>query len=56
MNPKTLIWIGVFIGGAIGGYIPTLFGADGFSMTTIIGNTIGGMLGIWAGFKLSKII
>ncbi|MFA6307209.1 MAG: hypothetical protein WC639_05395 [Patescibacteria group bacterium] len=54
MNPKTLVWIGVFIGGAVGGYIPTLFGAGGFSVESVIGNTIGGLIGIWAGFKASQ--
>lgn len=56
MNPKTLVWLGVFVGGAIGGYIPTIFGASMFSITSILGSTIGGILGIWAGFKLSQMI
>ncbi|MFA6314904.1 MAG: hypothetical protein WC648_00860 [Candidatus Paceibacterota bacterium] len=54
MNPKHLIWIGVIIGGMIGGYIPTVFGSDSLSIATIIGNTIGGLIGLWAGFKLSQ--
>ena len=55
MNPKTLIWIGVFIGGAIGGYIPALWGASLLSFSSIIGNTIGGFVGIWAGWKISQM-
>lgn len=54
MNPKSLIWIGVFVGGAIGGYVPVIFGADLFSMWSIVGNTIGALVGIWAGFKASQ--
>jgi hypothetical protein len=56
MNAKSLIWIGIFVGGAIGGWIPTFFGADAFSMSALIGNTIGGLVGIWGGFKLSKMM
>lgn len=55
MSPKTLIWIGIFVGGTIGGYVPTLWGADLFSFSSIIGNTIGGIAGIWAGWKLSQM-
>ncbi|MEK7609707.1 MAG: hypothetical protein AAB470_01120 [Patescibacteria group bacterium] len=54
MNTKSLIWIGVFIGSFVGGWIPTLWGAGSFSFSGIIGSTIGGLLGIWGGFKLSN--
>lgn len=56
MTPKTLIWIGAAVGGYIGGYIPTLFGGDIFSFWSIVWSTIGGLAGIWGGFKLSKMI
>jgi len=55
MSPKTLIWIGIFVGGAIGGYVPALWGASLFSFSSIIGNTIGGIAGVWAGWKLSQM-
>ena len=55
MNTKSLIWIGVFVGGTVGGYIPTLFGAEFFSFSSIIGNTIGGLVGIWTGYKLGQM-
>lgn len=55
MNTKPLIWIGMFVGGAIGGYVPVLFGADAFSFSSIIGNMLGGLAGIWAGFKLGQM-
>lgn len=54
MTPKFLIWLGVFVGGTVGGYIPVLFGAGFLSYSSIIMSTLGGMLGIWAGFKLSQ--
>ncbi|MFA6601944.1 MAG: hypothetical protein WCT02_03770 [Candidatus Paceibacterota bacterium] len=56
MSRKTLTWIGVFVGGTVGGYVPVLFGAEMFSFAAIIGNTVGGILGIWAGFKLSEFV
>lgn len=56
MNPKTLIWIGVIVGSTIGGWIPTLWGTSFFSFSSIIGNTIGGLIGIYIGFKISQTI
>jgi hypothetical protein len=54
MNTKHFIWIATIICGYIGGFIPTLWGASGFSFSTIIGNTLGGILGVFIGFKLSQ--
>lgn len=42
----------MFIGTAIGGYIPTFFGADIFSISSILGTVIGGFLGIWIANRL----
>ncbi|MES2314989.1 MAG: hypothetical protein V4524_03605 [Patescibacteria group bacterium] len=56
MSAKTLIWIGVFIGSTVGSFIPTLWGDSALSFSSIIGSTIGGVLGIWGGFKLSRMI
>jgi len=56
MSTKTLIWIGVFIGSAVGGFIPSLWDNNMFSYSSIIGSTIGGLLGIWGAFKLSQMI
>lgn len=39
--------------GAVGGYLPTLFGASGFGGWSILGAFVGGIVGIWIGFKLS---
>ncbi len=51
---RHLIWIGVLVGSAVGGWIPTLWGAGAFSFTGIIGSTIGGLLGIYLGAKLAS--
>ena len=52
MSRKTLVWIGLFIGSAIGGYLPALWGSDGFSLSSLLGSAIGGAGGIWLGFKM----
>lgn len=54
MESRRLIYLGMFIGGLIGGYIPSLWGAGGFSFTSILGNAIGAMVGIWLMFKLTR--
>lgn len=54
MSPKSFIWVGMTVGGFIGGYVPSLWGADAFSMSGLLGTTIGGLLGIWLGFRLSE--
>ena len=52
---KGLLTLTATIGGAIGGYLPALFGdselLDGWS---ILGGMIGGFVGIWLGVWLSK--
>lgn len=54
MNKKLLLLMAT-IGGIAGAYVPVLFGdsslLDGWMILT---STIGGLLGIWAGVKISK--
>ncbi len=52
MSGKGLIWGGMFVGSTIGGMVPYLWSGDIFTLT--LWSTIGGLLGIWAGFKLAK--
>ncbi|MBU6231156.1 MAG: hypothetical protein KGI45_04005 [Patescibacteria group bacterium] len=56
MSTKSLIWIGATIGGGLGGYIPMLWGGNIFGVSSIILSTIGGLAGIWAGFKLGQMV
>lgn len=48
--------IGMVIGSIAGGYIPVLFGAGIFSYYSLIGNAIGGIAGIYLGYKGSRRI
>ena len=56
MSPKSLIWIGVFVGSTVGGALPMLWGDSYFSMSSVILSTVGGLAGVWGGFKLSQLI
>ena len=53
MNSRPLIWIGMFIGSTVGGFVPMLWGDSMLSISSIIFSTIGGVAGIILGFKLS---
>lgn len=56
MNPKTLVWLGLGVGSTVGGYVPTLWGGDLISFSGLFGSFIGGMVGIWAAYKLNQMI
>jgi hypothetical protein len=53
---KGLIYLAIFIGGAIGSYIPILFHQGALSAASIIGGTIGSLLGIWIVVKAGNYI
>ena len=54
MDRKKTIWIFMVIFSAIGGYLPMLWGDNAFSMTSIFLTAVGGILGIYIGFKISQ--
>jgi hypothetical protein len=51
---KKLTWGGLFIGSTIGGYLPTLWGGDMLSGAGILLSFLGGIAGIWAGYRLGR--
>ena len=53
MSRKTIIYIGFGIGSIIGGLIPSLWGADILSFSSMILSGIGGFAGIWIAYKYS---
>ncbi len=53
MDSKFLIWTGMIMGSAIGGLIPALWGDSMLSFSSIIFSAIGGVIGVWLGFKIS---
>jgi hypothetical protein len=54
MGRKSLVWIGMAVGSAAGGYLPARWGGGLFSFTSLILSGVGGILGIWLGDRLSE--
>lgn len=48
-----MILFGMIIGSIVGGYVTTLFGAGMLSLASLIGSTIGGIIGIWITFRMT---
>jgi len=53
MSPKSAVFLGMLIGSLVGGWIPSIFGADLFSYAGVIGSTIGALLGVYLAYKLT---
>lgn len=51
-----MVWLGVFVGSTVGGYVPCLFGADMISMAGVVGSVVGGLAGVFAGYKLGQTL
>jgi len=55
VSTKKAIWICVLVGSIVGGYIPVLlFHSSVFSLVSILGNGVGGFIGIWVGMKIGN--
>lgn len=52
MGSKTFIWGGMLVGSTVGGLIPAAWNG-GFLAYSFWG-AVGGIIGIWAGFKAAK--
>jgi len=46
--------LGMIVGSFTGGYMPSLLGADSFSLTSLLGSVAGGILGIWIAYTLTR--
>jgi hypothetical protein len=42
------------IGSTLGGFVPSLWGADMLSLSGIIFSAVGGFLGIYIGYKIGE--
>ncbi|HVZ11274.1 MAG TPA: hypothetical protein VG941_02585 [Candidatus Paceibacterota bacterium] len=54
MSPRAFITIGVMIGSTVGGYIPVLWGDSAFSLVSIFFAFLGGLVGIYFGWRISQ--
>ncbi len=50
---KKFITLGMVIGSFAGSYIPSIWGAGMFSISSLVFGTLGGILGIWVGYKVA---
>ena len=53
MSSKSIVYLLMFIGSAIGGYVPVLWGGSVFSYTSVVTTAIGGTIGVVIGYKLT---
>jgi hypothetical protein len=44
----------MLVGSTAGAYAPSLWGVSSFSFTSALLSAVGGIIGIWIGFKLSN--
>jgi hypothetical protein len=54
MNSKAIIWICVAVGSYAGSAIPMLWGAGMLSFSSIILSGVGGLFGVYVGYRLSN--
>lgn len=55
MQSKRIITFLTLLGGFLGGYAPVvLFNTSTFSFSSLIGNAIGALLGIYIGFRITR--
>jgi len=48
------IWLGLFVGSALGSCVPILWDESIFSIPAVLCATAGGLFGISAGYKISR--
>lgn len=52
---KLFIYGGITLGGIIGAYLPVwLFNVDGLSLVSLIGGTLGSLVGLFFGYKAAQ--
>lgn len=52
MSDKKIVMITMTLGSLGGSYLPALWGANWLSWASILGSAIGGLVGVWVGWKL----
>lgn len=52
---KMFIWLGLAVGSTVGGFIPSLWGGETLSLAGILLSMLGGVAGIFAGYKLGQM-
>ena len=55
MRSKSLMMIFMVVGSTLGSWLPSLWGASWMSFTSVLLSGVGGIVGIWAGYRLSRL-
>jgi len=50
---KKFVWTGLFFGSTIGGFAPSMWGSDLFSPWGLATAAVGGLAGMWLGYRVS---
>jgi len=53
---KKFVWIGLFVGSTLGNMLPLLWGGDAISLSGFLFAILGGIAGIWAGFRFGQYL
>jgi hypothetical protein len=48
---KKFVWIGMFVGSTAGNLVPLLWGGDAISISGLLFSIVGGIAGIWIGYR-----
>ena len=52
---RSVIGLSMAFGSVVGGYMPVLWGASSFSLTSFLFGVIGAIAGVWAGVRISEL-
>ena len=51
---KKFVWIGFFVGSTAGNMLPLLWGGDAISVSGVVLSIVGGIVGIWVGYRFGE--
>ena len=51
---KKLIWLGFFVGSTAGNFLPALWGGDAISVAGFVCAFLGGIAGMWIGYRMAQ--
>jgi hypothetical protein len=51
---KKFVWIGFFVGSTAGNLLPLIWGGDAISVSGVFFSLLGGIVGIWLGYRLGQ--
>jgi len=52
---RSAIWLLALLGTTAGGFMPELWGAGMFSLSSVLFSALGGIAGVWFGVRLGDV-